>query len=165
MSFAGCRASLIYMCLIVYEFSFILFIHHKIHFHFKLCIYCNILDINLLWNMNFVKYLLFYMKLLNYLFCNMFGRTVFDFLPTHPGNLMPMPGRPDILTQPLLRAPKPGITSQPQPTSQLNIGTQLTSRGRHGSHQTHAVACSLNFTSYNLKYITDDSAAQQYSQN
>ena len=45
------------MCLTVYEFSFILFIHHNIHFHFELCTYCNILDIYLLWNMNSVKYL------------------------------------------------------------------------------------------------------------
>ena len=27
------------------EFSFILFIHHNIHFYFELCTYCNILDI------------------------------------------------------------------------------------------------------------------------
>ena len=32
--------------------------------------------------------------------------------------------------QPVLRAPRPGITSQPQSASQLNIGTQLTSRGQ-----------------------------------
>ena len=31
------------------EFSFILFIHHNIHFYFELCTYCNILDIYLLW--------------------------------------------------------------------------------------------------------------------
>ena len=53
------------------EFSFILFIHHNIHFYFELCTYCNILDIYLSWNMNSVKYL-FYMELLNYLFCDMF---------------------------------------------------------------------------------------------
>ena len=41
------------------EFSFILFIHHNIHFYFELCTYCNILDIYLSWNMNFVKYLLY----------------------------------------------------------------------------------------------------------
>ena len=29
------------------EFSFILFIHHNIHFYFELCTYCNILDIYL----------------------------------------------------------------------------------------------------------------------
>ena len=29
------------------EFSFILFIHHNIHFNFELCTYCNILDIYL----------------------------------------------------------------------------------------------------------------------
>ena len=73
VSFAGCRACLVYMCLTVYEFSFILFIHHNIHFYFELCTYCDILDINILQNMNFVKYLPFYMKLLNYLFHNMFG--------------------------------------------------------------------------------------------
>ena len=63
----------------VYEFSFILFIHHNIHFYFELCTYCNNLDINILWNINSVNYLLFYMKLLNYLFCNMFG-SVFGVL-------------------------------------------------------------------------------------
>ena len=31
------------------EFSFILFIHHNIHFYFELCTYCNILDIYLSW--------------------------------------------------------------------------------------------------------------------
>ena len=41
------------------EFSFILFIHHNIHFYFELCTYCNILDIYLSWNMNSVKYLFF----------------------------------------------------------------------------------------------------------
>ena len=39
------------------EFSFILFIHHNIHFYFELCTYCIILDIYLSWNMNSVKYL------------------------------------------------------------------------------------------------------------
>ena len=73
VSFVGCRACLIYMCLTVHEFSFILFIHYNIHFYFELCTYCNILDIYLLWDTNSVKYLLFNMKLLNYLFCNMFG--------------------------------------------------------------------------------------------
>ena len=125
VSFAGCRACLIYMCLTVYEFSFILFIHHRIHFYFKLCTYCNILDINLLWIMNFVKYLLFYMKLLNYLFCKMFGRTGLDLWPTYPGNLIPVLGRPDTLTQPFLRAPKPGIASQPQPASQLKAWSHI----------------------------------------
>ena len=50
-----------------------MFIHHNFQFHFELCTYCNILDIYLLQNLNYVNYLLFYMKLLNYLFCNMFG--------------------------------------------------------------------------------------------
>ena len=36
-------------------------------------LYCNILDTYLLSNMNSVKYLVFYMELLNYLFCDMFG--------------------------------------------------------------------------------------------
>ena len=74
----------------------------------------------------------------------------FDLLPTLPGNLISMPGRLDTLIQPPLRAPKPGITSRSQPASQLNIGTQLTSTGQTW-HQTHAMACSLNFVSYNLK--------------
>ena len=42
-------------------------------FYFELCTYYNILDIYLSQNLNFVNYLLFYMKLLNYLFFNMFG--------------------------------------------------------------------------------------------
>ena len=41
------------------EFSFILFIHHNIHFYFELCTYCNILDIYLSWNMNSVKCLFY----------------------------------------------------------------------------------------------------------
>ena len=64
-------------CLTVLEFSFILFdlcfIHHNYQFYFKLCTYCNIFYIYLSKNLNFVNYLLFYMKLLNYLFFNMFG--------------------------------------------------------------------------------------------
>ena len=87
VSLAGCWACLIYMCLTVYEFYFILFIHHNIHFHFELCIYCNILSINLLWNMNSVKYLLFYMKLLNYLFCNIFGSVLECYELTGVGSL------------------------------------------------------------------------------
>ena len=55
VSFAGCKACLIYICLTAYEFSFILFIHHNIHFYFELCTYYNILDIYLLWDMNSVK--------------------------------------------------------------------------------------------------------------
>ena len=50
-----------------------MFIHHNFQFYFELCTYSNILDIYLSWNLNFVNYLLFYMKLLNYLFFNMFG--------------------------------------------------------------------------------------------
>ena len=63
-------------CLTVLEFYFIcffMFIHHNFQFYFELCTYCNILDIYLSQNLNFVNYLLFYMKLLNYLFFNMFG--------------------------------------------------------------------------------------------
>ena len=65
------------------EFSFFLFIHHNIHFYFELCTYCNILDIYLLWNMNSVKYLLFYMELLNYLFCDVFGGILECYELTH----------------------------------------------------------------------------------
>ena len=88
------------MCLTVYEFYFILFICHNIPFYFELCTYCNILDIYLLWNMNSVKYLLFYMELLNYLFCDMFGgcsgvlwvnlyRLVLPYPKTPPGSHCP----------------------------------------------------------------------------
>ena len=63
--------------------SFILFIHHNIHFYFELCTYCNILDIYLLWNINSVKYILFYMELLNYLFCDMFGGILECYELTH----------------------------------------------------------------------------------
>ena len=87
----------------------------------------------------------------------------FDLWPTHPGNLIPVPGRPDTLIQPPLRAPKPGITSQSQPASQLNIGTQPTSREQRW-HQTHAGAWFLNFTSYNLKYTEKHSAKEQHFQ-
>ena len=67
------------------------------------------------------------------------------------------------LTQPPLRAPKPGIISQPQPASQLNIGTQLTSREQTW-HQGHAMACLFNLTSYNLKYTEKHSAKEQHFQ-
>ena len=63
-------------CLTVLRVFFYLvwfvFIHHNFQFYFELCTYCNILDIYLSQNLNFVNYLLFYMKLLNYLFFNMF---------------------------------------------------------------------------------------------
>ena len=52
--FQGLAYSHVPQCI---EFSFILFIHHNIHFYFELCTYCNILDIYLSWNMNSVKYL------------------------------------------------------------------------------------------------------------
>ena len=58
---------------VFFYFVWFVFIHHNFQFYFKLCTYCNILDINLSWNFNFVNYLLSYMKLLNYLFFNMFG--------------------------------------------------------------------------------------------
>ena len=58
---------------VFFYFVWFVFIHHNFQFYFKLYTYCNILDINLSWNFNFVNYLLFYMKLLNYLFFNMFG--------------------------------------------------------------------------------------------
>ena len=54
------------MSFLLFYFVWFLFTHHNIHFYFELCTYCNILDIYLLWNMNSVKYLLFYMELLNY---------------------------------------------------------------------------------------------------
>ena len=40
--FQGLSYSHVPVCI---EFSFILFIHHNIHFYFELCTYCNILDI------------------------------------------------------------------------------------------------------------------------
>ena len=58
---------------VFFYFVWFVFIHHNFQFYFKLCTYCNILDVNLSKNLNFVNYLLFYMKLLNYLFLNMFG--------------------------------------------------------------------------------------------
>ena len=64
------------------QFSFILFNHHNVHFYFELCTYYNILDIYLSWNMNSVKYL-FYMELLNYLFCDMFGGILECYELTH----------------------------------------------------------------------------------
>ena len=54
-----------------FYFVWFVFIHHNFQFYFELYTYCNILDICLL--LNCVNYLLFYMKLLSYLFCNMFG--------------------------------------------------------------------------------------------
>ena len=58
---------------VFFDFVWFVFIHHNFQFYFELCTYCNILDIYLSQNLNFVNYLLFYMKLLNYLFFNMFG--------------------------------------------------------------------------------------------
>ena len=65
-------------------FYFVNSSHYSSYFDF--CTKCNILDINLLWNMNFVDHLLFYMKLLNYLYCDMFGSVLecyeFCFYPS-----------------------------------------------------------------------------------
>ena len=58
---------------VFFYFARFVFIHHNFQFYFELCTYCNILDIYLSQNLNFANYLLFYMKLLNYLFFNMFG--------------------------------------------------------------------------------------------
>ena len=74
MSFAGFQG-LSYL----HEFSFILFIHHNIHIYFELCTYYTIGDIYLLWNMNCVKYLLFYMEL----FCDMFESVLGCYELTH----------------------------------------------------------------------------------
>ena len=71
VSFAGFRACLIYICLTVYEFSFILLIHHII-----LLILISVLSVTfwtLTYYKNFFDHALFDMKLLNYLFCHMFG--------------------------------------------------------------------------------------------
>ena len=58
---------------VFFDFVWFVFIHHNFQFYFELCTYCNILDICPSQNLNFVNHLLFYMKLLNYLFFNMFG--------------------------------------------------------------------------------------------
>ena len=58
---------------VFFYFVWFVFIHHNFQFYFELCTYCNILDIYLSQNLNFVNYLLFYMKLLNFLFFDMFG--------------------------------------------------------------------------------------------
>ena len=48
---------------VFFYFAWFVFIHHNFQFYFELCTYCNILDIYLSQNLNFVNYLLFYMKL------------------------------------------------------------------------------------------------------
>ena len=58
---------------VFFYFVWLVFIHHNFEFYFELCTYCNILDIYLLYNLNYVYYLLLYMQLLNFVFCNMFG--------------------------------------------------------------------------------------------
>ena len=91
MSFAGFRACLIYICLTVYEFSFILSIHHII-----LLILISVLSVTF-WTLTYYKIYFFYhvlfdMKLLNYLFCDMFGSVLECYELTHiswlstPGN-------------------------------------------------------------------------------
>ena len=58
---------------VFFYFVWFVFINHIFQFYYELCTYCNILDIYLSWNLNFVNYVMFYMKLLNYLFFSMFG--------------------------------------------------------------------------------------------
>ena len=58
---------------VFFYFIWFVFINHIFQFYYELCTYCNILDIYLSWNLNFVNYVLFYMKLLNYYFFSMFG--------------------------------------------------------------------------------------------
>ena len=82
MSFAGFRACLIYICLTVYEFSFILLIHHII-----LLILISVLSVTF-WTSTYYKIYFFYhvlfdMKLLNYLFCDMFGSVLECYELTH----------------------------------------------------------------------------------
>ena len=91
-------------------------------------------------------------------------RTGFYLWPTHPGNLIPVLGSPDTLTQPLHQNPQTWhyITASAS-FSAKHRHPALTSRGQTW-HQTHVVACSLNFTSYYVKYITDHSAEQPYFQ-
>ena len=57
---------------VLFYFVWFVFINHIFQFYYELCTYCNILDIYLSSNLNFVNYVLFYMKLLNYLFLSMF---------------------------------------------------------------------------------------------
>ena len=92
MSFAGFKACLIYMCLTVYEFSFILLIHHIILLILIFVLSVTFWTLTYYKNMNFVDHLLFYMKLLNYLFCDIFGSVLECYELTHiswlstPGN-------------------------------------------------------------------------------
>ena len=91
VSFAVFRACLIYICLTVYKFSFILLIHHII-----LLILISVLSVTF-WTLTYYKFfffdhVLFDMKLLNYLFCDMFGSVLECYELTHiswlstPGN-------------------------------------------------------------------------------
>ena len=91
VSFAGFRACFIYICLTVYEFSFILLIHHII-----LLILISVLNVTF-WTLTYYKIYIFYhvlfdMKLLNYIFCDMFGSVLECYELTHiswlstPGN-------------------------------------------------------------------------------
>ena len=89
MSFAGFRACLIYICLTVYEFSFILLIHHII-----LLILISVLSVTFwtYYKIYFFYHVLFDMKVLNYSFCDMFGSVLECYELTHiswlstPGN-------------------------------------------------------------------------------
>ena len=71
-------------------FYFVNSSHYSSYFEF--CTECNILDINLLWNMNFVDHLLFYMELLNYLFCDIFGSVLECYELTHISCTVYSPG-------------------------------------------------------------------------
>ena len=72
------------------DFYFVNSSHYSSYFEF--CTKCNILDINLLWNMNFVDHLLFHMELLNYLFCDMFGSVLECYELTHISCTVHSPG-------------------------------------------------------------------------
>ena len=71
VSFVGCWACLIYICLTVYEFSSIFLFISMLNYVLIVTFWILTYDIILI-----VNYPLFYMKLLNYLFCNMFGSIV-----------------------------------------------------------------------------------------
>ena len=71
-------------------FYFVNSSHYSSYFEF--CTKCNILDINLLKNVNFVDHLLFYMELLNYLFCDMFGSVLECYELTHISCTVHSPG-------------------------------------------------------------------------
>ena len=76
-------SGLVYICLTVYEFSFILLIHHII-----LLILISVLSVTF-WTLTYYKIFIFFdhvlfdMKLLNYLFCDMFGSVLECYELTH----------------------------------------------------------------------------------